>query len=73
MSELIAAFCVTTGTWEVVVLAEGRVVGYASSPDHGVAVEAAVLEARARGVHAHPPHRPRAGLAWFWEWLREAL
>lgn len=74
MPEVVVALCLGTGTWEAVVLAGGRVVGYGSSPDYGVAVEAAILEARARGVHAaFPPSRPRPTLAWFWEWLREVL
>lgn len=74
MPEVVVALCLGTGTWEAVVLADGRVVGYGSSPDYGVAVEAAILEARAKGVHAaFPPSRPRRGLAWFWEWVREAL
>ncbi|BDG16972.1 hypothetical protein [Thermus brockianus] len=71
MPEVVVALCLETGTWEAVVLAEGRVVGYGSSPDHGVAVEAAILEARAKGVAAHFPHRPRPGLGWFWKWLEE--
>jgi ribosomal protein S12 methylthiotransferase accessory factor YcaO len=72
--EVVVAFCVTTATWEAVVLAGGRVVGYGSSPDYGVAVEAAILEARFKGVHAaFPSPRPRPTLAWFWEWLREVL
>ena len=71
---MVAAFCVATGTWEAVVLAGGRMVGYGSSPDYGVAVEAAVLEARAKGVEAALPPRPSPGLlGWFWEWLREVL
>ncbi len=70
---MVAAYCPATATWEAVVVAGGRVVGYGSSPDYGVAVEAAVLEARARGVEVLPPPRPRSGLGWFWEWLKEVL
>lgn len=68
------ALCLETGTWEAVVLAGGRVVGYGSSPDYGVAVEAAVFEARAHGVEATLPPRPSPGLLrWLREWLREVL
>lgn len=68
------ALCLETGTWEAVVIAGGRVVGYGSSPDYGVAVEAAILEARAHGVEATLPPRPSPGLlGWLREWLREVL
>lgn len=74
MPEVVAAFCVTTATWEAVVIAGGRVVGYGSSSDYGVAVEAAILEARAHGVEATLPPRPSPGLLrWLREWLREVL
>lgn len=57
---MVAAFCVTTATWEAVVIAGGRVVGYGSSPDYGVAVEAAILEL---GPGASTPPSPILVLA----------
>lgn len=70
---MVAAYCPATATWEAVVIAGGRVVGYGSSPDYGVAVEAAVFEARAHGVEATLPPRPRSGFGWFLDWLREVM
>lgn len=63
MGEVVVAFCLGTGTWEAVVLQEGRMVGYGQGVSRVDAVERAIRDALRRGYSVP---LAQAYLAW-WE------
>ena len=63
MPEVVVALCLETGTWEAVVLHEGRMAGYGQGVSRVDAVERAIRDALRRGYSVP---LAQAYLAW-WE------